>query len=70
MGFAEDFTRIILNMEQELILLRTSTDLNAMLMTTTTSSATTANADLELTKILWIVPVSYTHLDVYKRQGV
>ena len=61
MGFAEDFTRIILNMKQELILLCTSTNLNAMVMTTTTSSATTANADLELTKILWIVP--YVHVN-------
>ena len=46
MGFTEDFTQIILNMKQALILLRTYTDVNAMVMTTTTSSATTANADL------------------------
>ena len=52
---AEDFTRIVFNMKQELILLRTSTDLNAMMMTTSSATtATDANADLEL--------------DVYKRQ--
>ena len=61
MGFAEDFTRIILNMKQELILLRTSTDLNAMVTSATT--ATDANADLELTKISWMVRFLHVNND-------
>ena len=97
MGFAEDFTHVILNMKQELILLRTSSNVNALFSSTDAA----ANADIELTKISWMIPfvyvnnevrirlldiirkdlplflpfrswepVSYTHLDVYKRQNM
>ena len=96
MGFAEDYTRIVLNVKQELILLRTSTDINATVLAT---GQTAANCVLELNKLYWKIPyvhvanvyrlpllrliekdhpitiafrtwaVSYTHLDVYKRQS-
>lgn len=42
MGFAEDFTHINLNMKKEGILLRTSTNVNALVLCTDTM----ANADI------------------------
>lgn len=55
LGFAEDYTRIIMNTKQELILLRSSTDVNAMI-----SDQTEANGSLELTKVYWKMP--YVHV--------
>ena len=60
MGFAEDFTHVILNMKQELILLRTSTDVNALF----SSTDTPANADIELTKISGMIPLVYVNNEV------
>ena len=60
MGFAEDFTHVILNMKQELILLRTSTDVNALF----SSTDAPANADIELTKISWMIPFVYVNNEV------
>lgn len=57
MGFAEDYTRIVLNVKQELILLRTSTDINAMVLA---SGHTAANCVLELDKVYWKMP--YVHV--------
>jgi hypothetical protein len=53
LGFAEDYTRIIMNIKQELILLRTSTDVNAMVKT---NAAGAANGKLELIKVHWKMP--------------
>ena len=55
MGFAEDYTRIVLGLKQDLVLLRTSTNLNAMV-----STSTEANGVLELTKVNWMMP--YVHV--------
>ena len=57
MGFAEGYTRIVLNVKQELILLRTSTDINAMVLA---SGQTAANCVLELDKVYWKMP--YVHV--------
>lgn len=59
LGFAEDYKRIIMNTKQELILLRSSTDVNAMY-----SSQAEVNGTLELTKVSWKMPyihISNTH---------
>lgn len=55
LGFAEDYKRIILNVKQELILLRSSNDLNAL--TTVTGSD---SYDLKITKVSWKIP--YIHV--------
>ena len=60
MGFAEDFTHVILNMKQELILLRTSSNVNALF----SSTDAPANADIEFTKISWIIPFVYVNNEV------
>jgi hypothetical protein len=56
LGFAEDYTRIVMNVKQELILLRTSTDVNAVV----TTENTAANGTVELTKVCWKMP--YVHV--------
>ena len=56
LGFAEDYTRIVMNVKQERILLRTATDINAMVSET----ATEPNGVLELTKVSWKMP--YVHV--------
>lgn len=53
LGFSEDYTRIMLNVKQELILLRTSTDQNAMVLK---ESGATANGNLVLNKVHWKMP--------------
>lgn len=50
LGFAEDYRRVIVNSKQELILLRSSTDLNAV------NAAEAGNLTLEISKIYWRVP--------------
>lgn len=49
-GFFEDYKRIILHARQELILLRSSTDINSLLSTNTTEHS------LNITSISWRVP--------------
>ena len=53
LGFNEDYTRIMLNVKQELILLRTSTDQNAMVLK---ESSATANGNLVINKVHWKMP--------------
>lgn len=58
-GFAEDYKRTMMNTKQELILLRSFTDVNGIY-----SSQGEANGTLELTKVCWkmlYVHVSNTH---------
>ncbi|CAH1113131.1 unnamed protein product [Psylliodes chrysocephalus] len=50
-GFFEDFKKIIMNMKQELVLIRTSDDIDAII-----GSDETEKPKIELTKILWNVP--------------
>lgn len=62
LGFAEDYNKIILNVKQELILIRSRTDLNAVFgeKTTTGTGATATSveptASISLKKIQWRVP--------------
>jgi hypothetical protein len=51
LGFAEDYKKVVLNLRQELILLRSSTDLNATL-----ESTGLEKAYIRITKIVWQVP--------------
>jgi hypothetical protein len=51
LGFAEDYKKVVLNLRQELILLRSSTDLNATLEATGLEKAY-----IRITKIVWQVP--------------
>lgn len=51
LGFAEDYRRIIINVKQELVLLRTSGDLDAV-----ESDTGTAEFKLTLDKVVWRVP--------------
>src|SRR5436190_460665 len=55
LGFAEDYDRIIMNVKQELVLLRSSTDTDLILAPPNTTSAT-LEWKLDLTKICWRVP--------------
>lgn len=50
LGFAEDYRRIVVNVKQELILLRSATDVNAI------TSAEAATATLTITDLYWRVP--------------
>jgi hypothetical protein len=51
LGFAEDYKKVVLNLRQELILLRSSTDLNATL-----ESTGLEKAYIRITKIVWQIP--------------
>jgi hypothetical protein len=51
LGFAEDYKKVVLNLRQELILLRSSTDLNATLEATGLEKAY-----IRITRIVWQVP--------------
>ena len=55
LGFAEDYTKIIVNIKHELILTRSRSDLNAVI-----SNNKDAKFIIELKKIEWIMP--YVHL--------
>lgn len=55
LGFAEDYQRIIMNVKQELVLLRTSTDYDIIVAPAETTE-TTLDWKLKLTKIVWRVP--------------
>lgn len=50
MGFAEDYRKIIVNVKQELILLRSASDKNAII------SPDAASINLKITNIYWRVP--------------
>lgn len=52
MGFFEDFKKIIINIRQELVLIRSSTDLNAI----RSSKDDEKTAKVELQKVLWKMP--------------
>ena len=52
LGFAEDYKRLILNVKQELILLRSSTDKNALFQ----SAAALTACKISITKIAWRIP--------------
>lgn len=62
LGFAEDYNKIILNVKQELILIRARADLNAVYGKTTSTGEGTAattvepTADVSIKKIQWRVP--------------
>lgn len=51
LGFAEDFRKVILNLRQELILIRSNKDVNAM-----SNSVEAENIKINLTKVLWKMP--------------
>lgn len=52
LGFAEDFRKILLNVKQELILIRSSSDVNAFIL----PEADTTNLTVELTQVSWKIP--------------
>lgn len=54
LGFAEDYRKIIINASQELILLRSSSDINSYRNTDTKTGTKTATFDIE--KIEWHLP--------------
>lgn len=51
LGFAEDFRKILLNVKQELILIRSSTDVNALI-----NSVEDEALQLELQQVSWKIP--------------
>lgn len=59
LGFAEDYRRIIVNTKQELVLLRSATDKNAVVSTDATS------VNISISSIFWRVP-HVTVSDTYK----
>ncbi|KAJ8953469.1 hypothetical protein NQ318_023590 [Aromia moschata] len=64
-GFAEDYNKIIMNVRQELILLRSNTDLNSIL-----TNKTDEKPKIVLTKIFWKVPhISVGDVEKYKLLG-
>nr|CAH7755698.1 unnamed protein product [Callosobruchus chinensis] len=61
MGFFEDFTKILVNIRQELVLLRSSTDLNAYITTKQEEKG-----QIELHRVLWRIPHSlFTPQEVF-----
>lgn len=55
LGFAEDYKRIIINVKQELILLRTSTD-NDLFVAPAGTTAATLDWKINIDKIVWRMP--------------
>lgn len=55
LGFAEDYQRIIMNVKQELVLLRSSTNYD-LIVAPDTSTEATLDWKLTLSKIVWRVP--------------
>lgn len=51
LGFAEDFRKIILNIKQELVLIRSNSDNNAIL-----NSANNENVEVKLDQVSWKIP--------------
>ncbi|XP_050516656.1 uncharacterized protein LOC126891523 [Diabrotica virgifera virgifera] len=60
LGFGEDFKKIIINLQQELVLVRSHTDFNA----TITTDGATDTPKVKITKIMWKVP----HISVSDEQ--
>lgn len=56
LGFAEDHRRIVVNVKHELILTRSNTDTNAVVMENVVGAANFEEHKIALTKIEWIVP--------------
>lgn len=61
LGFAEDYPKVILNLKQELILIRSRSDLNALIGTVTSSGTPPVETkpelvQLDIKKIQWRVP--------------
>lgn len=57
LGFAEDYSKILLNVKQELILIRSNSDVDAVKVTAATTTPTTPiKIDIQITKINWKVP--------------
>lgn len=54
LGFAEDYRRILVNVKTELVLLRASSDINAILVPEEVT--TTTNFTLKITNLYWRVP--------------
>lgn len=52
LGFAEDYTKILLNVKQELVLLRSSSDKNAIVQTTPALQ----DCKIVISKIIWKMP--------------
>ncbi|XP_072392370.1 uncharacterized protein [Diabrotica undecimpunctata] len=52
LGFFEDFTKILINIRQELVLIRSSTDLNAVMSTVETE----LKPKVEIFKLIWKMP--------------
>lgn len=55
LGFAEDYKRIIVNVKQELVLLRSSTD-NDLIVAPAATTLATLNWNINIDKIVWRVP--------------
>ncbi|XP_071055498.1 uncharacterized protein [Onthophagus taurus] len=53
LGFAEDFPKIIMNVRQELVLIRSNTDLNCVINVPVTG---TDKPKIDITKIMWKMP--------------
>ena len=51
LGFFEDFRRVLINVKQELILIRASNDVNAI-----TGEAAAEKSSLQLGKVVWHIP--------------
>nr|CAH7767386.1 unnamed protein product [Callosobruchus chinensis] len=62
MGFFEDFTKILVNIRQELVLLRSSTDLNAY-----TTTKQEEKGQIELHRVLWKIPYEEMFNPITKR---
>ena len=60
LGFAEDYKRILLNVKQELVLIRSSNDANLVYL-----PSTVANCSLKLKYISWRIP--YVHVSDEKK---
>lgn len=56
MGFAEDYKRIVINVKQELILLRSSTDADALFYDDVTTASLPTDYAITLDKVYWKVP--------------
>lgn len=56
LGFAEDFKKVIMNVRQELVLIRSNSDLNAIQAAGAATSGPTESPIITITKILWKIP--------------
>ncbi|XP_050065409.1 uncharacterized protein LOC126554377 [Aphis gossypii] len=56
-GFCEDYKKILLNCNQQIILNRSSTDFDALYVLTTTPNEKLKKVAIELNKIIWKMPI-------------